>query len=255
MGLVGDQHGIRCFHDHGVVEANRGKQSVVGGQVRVAGADRQHVALHGVAVRVCRVAEHIRQRPPGTHVAPCHVRWHHDAARRLLHHGVVDGVRRARKECAAKVPEIPILACVRNRTLAGSVDVRPEPPQFFQVDARLGHEDAAVPVVAASLQIAVRGIERRLLHESRDLGAAVGAQCTGADVPVARLRARRHDAKCDDAALFGERQCAFDAGAEGGDIADVMIRRQGQQRRVPRLHQMQRRDGKRRCGIARLGLQ
>ena len=68
--------------------------------------------------------------------------------------------------------EIRVLALLGERAFAGGEDVWPEPPKFVQVDARLGHEDAAVPVVAARLQIAARDIERRLLGECRDLGAA-----------------------------------------------------------------------------------
>ena len=88
--LVRDQHGIGGLHHHRAVEADGGEQAVLGGQVGVSGVDGEHVAGDGVAVGVRFVREHVRQRPPGAHVAPGHVRRHDSAAIGLLHHGVVD---------------------------------------------------------------------------------------------------------------------------------------------------------------------
>jgi hypothetical protein len=97
-------------------------------------------------------------------------------------------------------------------------------------------EDAAVPEVAPAGNIVGGRGGVGLLAEGADGARGVGRRVTsadfcsrGLDIAVTGLGTIRNDAESDDRPGIGRRQAAQDRGLKRGGVADMVVRRRGQQ--------------------------
>ena len=177
---------------------------------RVARVAHERVAVHGIAVAV--VGADLPHRVPGAEVAPAGVERDHadrdarSVPARRLHHRVVDALgRNGRERRGVEAQERGVDLRAAERRFARRGDVGPEAAQRIQPHARAQDEHAAVPVVAAIGDVALRRRQVGLLDEGSDRPRFLGGALyrAGADVAVAGVRPLRPDAENDDAAERG----------------------------------------------------
>ena len=172
----------------------------------------------------------------------------------MLHHGVVDRIRRAGGEGRlVQAAEVEVAVGVLHRGLGGLGDGRRVLLDLGQEAVGAEHEHAAVPVEAAVGDEAFGGVAVRLLDEALDLVAVIHARqrLAAADVAVAGLGRGRDHAEGRQRTALDQRGRALDRHAEGIVVLDHVVGRQHQHHRLRILGQQVARRGRhRRGGVA-----
>ena len=194
----GDQECVRSVDDEHLVEVNRRDGALASHHEGVLRAHRDVARVHVVAVLVVRVFS--VQTIKASEVAPADVAQHDLHLLGLLHHGVVDGVRRDSEHVVAvNADGFAVLdGRVGERLLCGGEHLRGVLAKFREEGLRLEAEDAAVPVEVACEQVLLGGRQVGLFHE------ALHVLAVGLDVAVARLGARGRDAERHEVTRLGE---------------------------------------------------
>ncbi len=165
-------------------------------QVTAPHLTRDDIAVAHVLVRVALAPCQARlpQRLPGTNIVPVRVQRHDHGTAGVLHDGVIDRLgRRSAERGGIESQEIevgatPSVCGPHSAEQLGCVTL-----ELREISTRAEHEHAAVPVVAALRQIALRRRAVGLLDEGLDGPGALAGR--GADVAVAGRRAARLDAE------------------------------------------------------------
>src|SRR5215469_16871268 len=198
------QHRVLGLDYDVVPEADSGYQPAFGIQIVARGVLADDVAVRHVAVNVA--FNRLGKRRPGADVAPPGRERHHHRGVGLLHHGVVDRVRRAGGEAlGGYAREFQIGARGTESRRAHARDLRREARELGQVAARAEHEHAAVPVVFPRLHELRGALRIGLLDEARD-AVQRPARLAPLDVAVTALGRGRHDPERDQLPLLRGRQ-------------------------------------------------
>ncbi|MNL12513.1 hypothetical protein D3C87_1333830 [compost metagenome] len=219
------------------------------------GALEQHAAPRGVAFAI--LVDGVPHGVPGAEVGPAGIQRHHHArhaigARELLHHRVVDRVRRHRRERRRVRMEHRALAAAGGEGIrAGRVHGRLQLLQRAQPGAGAHHEDAAVPPVLARGHVLGRQFGGRLFHEGVDPARGIVERGAQPDVAKPGIGARRRHAKRDHRALLGKPGRAQHGLLEGAVVGNYMVGRHGHEDAVLALGAgKQRGQGQGRGGVA-----
>ncbi len=194
----GHEKCVRRIDDEHLVEVNRGDGALAAHHEGVLRIHRDVARVHVVAVLVVRVFS--VQTIKASEVAPADVARHDLHLLGLLHHCVVDGVRRDGEHVVAVDADgFAILdGRVGECLLCGGEHLRGVLAEFGEEGLRLEAEDAAVPVEVACEQVLLGGREVGLFHE------ALHVLAVSLDVAVAGLGARRCDAERHEVSRLGE---------------------------------------------------
>ena len=191
------------------------------------------VADHGVAVLV--LLGRVPERGPGTDVVPADVERHDHGPVGVLHHRVVDRLRRAGPErVTIDTQEVPVVGGGRHRFFACGQDVWPVLSELVDVAGRPEQEHPGVPEVVTGLEVALGSVRVRFLDEPRHREPRAvcvrGLACS--DVAVAGLGRPWHDPERDQSAGLGERDRGLNFLSEPVLVLDQVVRGQDQQQRV-----------------------
>ena len=252
---VRHEHRIRGFHDHQVLHAQRGHQALRGMQVAALGVQGHHVAHHGVALLVFR--GHLVEGFPRAQVVPVGRKRHDTRPLRMLHDGVIDGIRRGSgKRRGVDPDEIQVPGAGGPGLVAGGMDGRRKACELVQVDRGPEQEDTAVPGEATvgqePLGLCVSGLLDEPVHPE-DTG---GGRGPAADVAVARLRPRGGHTEGHQRAVPGNGgRCGRRRVERCVRLNDVVGGQHQEQRVLARLPGGESRQGNGRRRVARLGLE
>ncbi len=204
----------------------------------VPAVDIEDIAGFDVAV-FCRGSD-LPQRRPGADIAPAGSQGNDHGVGRLLHHRVINGVRgTGGKGLRIEACEIEIRDTPLPGLLTGVQHLRRMLAQLGQVSRCLEHEHAAVPVVIARSEVLFSRRRIRLLDKFCDLvkrwlrvprpGPLVPMDSFAcANVSIARLRGRRHDAEGQQGPRLHSAGTGHDDPAELIGIANHVVGREHQ---------------------------
>ena len=177
----------------------------------------------------------------------------------MLHHRVVDRLRRAGLELGGREPhEIEIGRGGIERGTAGVENIGAQGLQFVEKIRRAEQEHAAVPEIVAGADILLRGSKVGFLDECRNLMRPCGIRQRRAflDVAVAGFRRGGDDAESGEMAVLRRLRRSENGRMERRHVADQMIGGQHQHQRIGIVaRQHQRGHGNRRRGVAAHRLQ
>ena len=258
--LARHQHRVGGIHDDQTGHPHRRHQPVPGVDVAVADAFQERIAPGDVAGVV--PGNDIGQRGPRADVGPAGFERHHHGVRGALHHRVVHrNGRRPRKGPRLQPHEARFRHRLVVRPRHRVPDRRLMHAELTQISRRLEHEHAAVPVVAALLEVAGGLRRRRLLHEALD-PAAVVADPGGAgrlDVSVPGLGVGGGHPEGHEVPGRGLQHGRPHRAREPALVADDVVGREHQQdgvlARVAAHQRRQRRRGDGRRGVSSHRLQ
>ena len=194
---------------------------------------------------------------PRPQVVPVGRKRHDTRPLRVLHDGVIDGIRRGGgKRRGVDPDEIQVPGAGGPGLAAGGMDRRRKAGKLVQVDRGLKQEDPAVPGAATVGQEPLGLCEGGLLDEPVHPEDTGGGRGPAADVAVARLRPRGGDTEGHQRSVPGN-------GCGGGRrrvecrvrLNDVVGRQHQEQRVLARVACGQSRQGNGRRRVARLGLE
>ena len=189
--LVRHQNRIGGFHHHQIAHPDAGHQATLRQCQGVTTILQQHIALGDVTVGV--LGQHLPQGVPGANIRPTGAQRNHDTGwqcslgarcpdllRNAFHDGVVDRVGRTGGEGLLADPdEVTISRSQRPSAFAGGQNIGPAGRHRRQPDRGAQHEQAAVPEVAALLEVSLRRCQIGFFYKAFDQAGALRRPLVG----------------------------------------------------------------------------